>query len=1166
MYTSLPFLLNIEMLTDHQQQLRSLRPVLQGFRDSRHWSVAHTVVEWLSKIEHLPNKSNEHHQKLKTLLDQELPSWRAWACWQPNVARIKKWGKLNLTLQGQLRCIIALDGPDFDSNGKTLGKSLPDHKLPKDRRTSSILTFNGETHEECLYMAEKLLRLADKSLTYRPEDREIFFHLMTGVDILRRKLDLIEILTSVGFETIRDRIAEAYLLRGASKQTQIDAVKWLLKKMNANPKYRTLRDVFAVDFGPLVKDMIQEERSHLLAFMFVAEALGTNVMTFEQQLDLRLDLVEASWLQPCAEYSHMLRVMDTWPLPYERTILRGIYLSLEMSPRASTSTSTLVPMISSRILGEPETPDDDSKSMLEALMSLWQTCKDSARRSIAICLVSEPKSITINLRILCLNQLPSLSDSFVQSYWHIVCDDLDNRQRSCVAFADLFASASLSVDMTHWTTLLRHEMVEEGEALLQYTLEHLTVQSWVLYLQNLHRLYGSDSNCTFSPGPPSPVIFTPQLLYWGRKLVPYTDILNLLKETPDSIDARRCLFLAAAEHLYIQARIQEILNALKPARRSKSDKTDTATRVSLLKRLSKDGSNAAEVRNALVGLNNLSPSGIEVCARIQHLSEIDLSPHVHQVFLEAWLPDPSLHAGDRGSLKTVFLHSADGNLSRDEKFVLAADYLDSEYVELLHEARRLAALRASLKTVDLQGVVELLADIGIEDGPHSEDVLASMPPEVLNAVEIVGEKEVEILFPLTHFTQIQRTALGLGSLQSFVLLLELCDHKTTPDRFCIHLGPESKDRTLGGLLDNIDGKVSPWSNTCRLGGLKTSSLCMQPNSFRNPFEYNLTKMLQRRLPGSNLGQDLTSLPELHEIITHHLKNIGRYCTECGRTFCTNLRKPTTCQLPRCIYLFANSDPQVKFPHLTEDQLVTDLLFSSLHAAASTSNKELLPNYPTDPPTLLSQLNNVPPLSNNPPLDTQTSSLLTYTLTSHRSYLLTATGSLKIPSLPPGTLQFLLANSTPEREALFSNPPQEKRILFHGTNPDRLWAILVQGLRILSGTDLQTNGAVSGKGVYLSDCPRVAFGYSTKILKIPDEGAWKRSALKGKGWKVLLGVEHRGESVAAGEGVIHVVREERDLVVRYVFLVPEGGERSVLVKGHLVPGMGSVCGGLRSGAL
>ena len=75
-------------------------------------------------------------------------------------------------------------------------------------------------------------------------------------------------------------------------------------------------------------------------------------------------------------------------------------------------------------------------------------------------------------------------------------------------------------------------------------------------------------------------------------------------------------------------------------------------------------------------------------------------------------------------------------------------------------------------------------------------------------------------------------------------------------------------------------------------------------------------------------------------------------------------------------------------------------------------------------------------------------------------------------------QYLLLSSTPHQEKIFQqNKDKYGQIwAFHGSALCNWHAILRKGLKNMSGTKGQVNGAAYGSGVYLANDAQTSFGY------------------------------------------------------------------------------------------
>jgi len=193
------------------------------------------------------------------------------------------------------------------------------------------------------------------------------------------------------------------------------------------------------------------------------------------------------------------------------------------------------------------------------------------------------------------------------------------------------------------------------------------------------------------------------------------------------------------------------------------------------------------------------------------------------------------------------------------------------------------------------------------------------------------------------------------------------------------------------------------------------------------------------------------------------------------------------------------------------------------------------------------------------LSDTTKELLIWIMTTFRGYLVSATGNLKIPSLPAGTYQFFPANTNPDKEREFAgriNAGHPRKVLFHGTNVQRLYSILCQGLREMSGTKFQKHGASWGKGIYMAEELATAWSYTETFNQ-----NWKKSQFCK--FRVMLGCEYVGTSSPVSRG-IHTIKDPAALMVRYIFIMP--AKAKMPMARHLVPAMESVFANLRAGTL
>uniref|UniRef100_A0A6C0ACA5 UBC core domain-containing protein n=1 Tax=viral metagenome TaxID=1070528 RepID=A0A6C0ACA5_9ZZZZ len=96
-----------------------------------------------------------------------------------------------------------------------------------------------------------------------------------------------------------------------------------------------------------------------------------------------------------------------------------------------------------------------------------------------------------------------------------------------------------------------------------------------------------------------------------------------------------------------------------------------------------------------------------------------------------------------------------------------------------------------------------------------------------------------------------------------------------------------------------------------------------------------------------------------------------------------------------------------------------------------------------------------------------------------------------------------------------------KILFHGSSFGNWFSIMRNGLKNMSGTILQTNGAVHGKGVYFATDFNTSYGYSNKLYI--------------SGTKRIVGVAKVNNSNNYNKGNFFVVPNDNDILLKYMIV-------------------------------
>jgi hypothetical protein len=291
------------------------------------------------------------------------------------------------------------------------------------------------------------------------------------------------------------------------------------------------------------------------------------------------------------------------------------------------------------------------------------------------------------------------------------------------------------------------------------------------------------------------------------------------------------------------------------------------------------------------------------------------------------------------------------------------------------------------------------------------------------------------------------------------------------------------------------------------------------------------------------------------------------CIQCTGDMDLKLWKPSTCSR-NCSTRMRQAPLEVRLHNLLADPLAIDLLLTCVYSAAITPTPlDLLPDCPIPKAQIQNVIDSFPSLSvfststqlgrairGRDSLGADRERLLSWLCLRFRGFLLSTPNNFRIPSMPH-TQQFLLMNETPEREALFKTRARAGTTnpVFHGTSSNRLFLILTEGLRNVSGTAYMSSGSSLGPGIYLADQQGTSLGYAGSTGQ-----SWSNSSLSNM--SIMLGCELANYS-PSGNG-IHVISDENRVAVRYVFLLPPN---YVAPLSHLVqPAMTTAFASLRSG--
>ena len=1095
-----------------------------------HWLRAFNATRWLVSLPQTFQQLDPLDLGAEQLIDQAFASWRSWAAWQPNTARLQKWEAFSKDEFSRLQKLLSLEGPDFETSRRAtllegtiwLGsRSSFSHVL----RTESGSSNPGELQD----MLKRLLSIIDKASLASPGRKALLMHLCVNKPIDHEALRILETVGS-GQDSAIDHGILQLLTYGESEARQRDSLLQLLPELG-----RQANQELCCILAPRLTDRISTLMERMQSKLRGKLSAGAQWDGFELNLlDYGNMLRGCNWIRDLID--PQLRILlDNWPASQQLRCLADVRSSA-VAMNLVTLTSDIDSFCWDCLIQRGHI-DVTSRWLIETLLAFWQVTTDKHRRELAMLVLKGSTATESASYCACLTQVPTLGDDTVRNLaralrsFHLRIDRADAAVAIGVLTGVLAQTPSADV-RNKWRPILRHMIEQEKSTLVGQLASSQTAVEWINWMNALVTIFRDVFENPFL----APAVPQPWLRNWVRELSGYVSTFDSLDKHSELRPAILCILGGAGGDGAVADLLMQILACVRKVDSFEPYRAAQFQRVMLpiLAQLSISKRNSREVREALTKLSRATTSGAAACAQIIDLRQT--SAAVAEVMLASIFQNQRGKDVDRQALKAVAVVFGIVIYSRkikSESMKATADFFSKQVAELVAEARRLDGLQIALKRVDPAGTTTLLASLGIEDSSPADDALANLPATLVNVIDRIDDQEVEMQFPINQLTPLQRVAMGVGDAQNLVVRVLVGDSAIKPG-FCIHL-----DSDLKSLANSSqDTSHHHWDLMRPQSHAPVAHYCCGKPSRAT---YQLARLLYCYLQKNNNNN--CSLEAIHTFVSKSIKELGHYCVVCGKRHGRALRRPTTCN-PECTRNFRQVDLEIRLADIWNDQLAAELLLTTTYAAALSGKPDLLPFCPvTDITHIQGILHKLPRrdtiqqrnlkqyLATFGPL---TEALLSWVFCEYRGFLTSATGQLKIPNMA-GAYQFVLAGAAAERETAFAahmlGQHQPSRILFHGTGWDRLYAILCQGLRVCSGTALQTHGAVHGNGIYMAEEPNLAWGYARAT---PATGCYYD---KFSNMQLLLGCEYIGDSQAVTTHKIHVIADPSRLMLRYIFVMP-----------------------------
>ena len=1133
---------------------------LHEFRCRSQWLDAHRAVEWLSTDPTNSKTSPMMSVNTTNLLAHRLPRWEAWAAWRPDIPRLRTWMQLTNGVQFSLKDLLALEGPDFVSMKGSEQTTLQKGLIAQGSRLSQSMLQWGTTHvsftknpfkrsETLSAILERLTIVIDSAGSAGPEYTALLALLSTSRIICDEILQILEnvrlfgdpALTTVILQTCAvPELSAGRKLRDARQLLlSVGQEMWDIKQLLlalSDPRILALRRQILPYIKEKISTYVRELQGTLLAYFCEGNAWIDPAREF---LVFTLGIQDKMWLLVELERSVQQSIASAPSLMTIET------LSVIRNSIRSTSSSTPSPLQSQidtyckAQLLPAYANYPESKEVIEVLISLWHQTRDRDCHELAL-LIGDLSNTSCEFRCDCLRDLSTLSKSWGTSLLQALNFRDGNPDSGCIALIGLLALEKRTDILRRWSKVLSFAIEKQHEKLLLHAVTNLKTDIWFELLSNIRVVYRGSGVITERH---ALRLLSLELHTWSQQSAAYLPTIEHLKSVIKHGPAMRLLLLGpdAPEN-------HQLLQVLDHVQDSKSsDHTKFMDHCMARLRVG----NIGEIEAILSAVSKASLKGAEACLRVlnsrgqKHAEMAELDLAISLQTMGSSEPDCLVL---RKTAKFIGIELDAEGFPLAIRLNKAASSVHKRYLELMTEARRLENLRLSLQAAAPANVLDLLARLNIETPCVADDALASLPSSLASLVEKISNDEIELQFPATKMTRLQRFAIGASDAESFLIRLTLGPNGA-PIKFCVHLSAEFSNGIKS--RDSSNGNChTPWEVFRGNNRPPHEQYC---GGRPNIGAYQVSRILWH-----HLRRNFRSLEQSHEYMTSKLAVFGQGCAVCGRGH-RRFRRATICPSDNCQKTFHKAPIEIQLAELWQDPPVVDLLLSMIHATASTGDLSLLISCPANDATavvgMLDGLPAIPILAehlkaclnfhgnafclarslagycNQYSTSQALAKGLVWALLSYRGFLVSATVLQRVPSF--GRNQFLLANAAPDLEIAFSRhistPSPISQVVFHGTSLDRLHAILCQGLRVLSNTPLMQNAASFGPGIYVADEPRVAWDYAKTTT-----GGWKSSSLKDK--RLLLGCELAGPKPKAARAGIYVITDATRLIVRYIFLL------------------------------
>jgi hypothetical protein len=480
----------------------NFRETLESFRTESDW------VSAKSLISQLPALMDSSSQTFRMTIMKVLPTWRSWISWQPNNARISAWIRISRAQRIQLTEVLALDGPDFVfETHRTLFeafmvKSREDglSTVWHNRLTDQIRNVQGDIVQFVYRILQYLSNIRDSSIAI-----DIFIHFYHRSQIDVERIVFLERLNSTGKKLLFSSLYS--ILNSPEILTQVRDMTTMLETLNGSLDEELLQ-CFSLVFRDIAQSGIETlQRNLRLAF----ERGGDPHTIVHQLLRLRGSLEHTTilhqMLDPCT-----LDALQNLPTFADSDALLDLRRDVSKFSNEHVGLTLLDTYCKVRFTNQG-TLEEESKLITEALVPIWRKPSHAQRKVLAASLMSW-QAIPVRICCQCIQQVHEMEENYVRKLDAVVKAGARGAHMACLELITVLLSKGFQkkYDQACWTNLLLWMIEQQGKDLVQGTLHHMDMVSWMNWIEQLRSILNGKMDQ--SPAP----ILEAGLHRWSQRL------------------------------------------------------------------------------------------------------------------------------------------------------------------------------------------------------------------------------------------------------------------------------------------------------------------------------------------------------------------------------------------------------------------------------------------------------------------------------------------------------------------------------------------------------------------------------------------------------------------------------------------------------------------------